>query len=549
MGLDGGIKKRMRTKWAPDAFRPVTADLFAQSVHLHDLLTDWTILGKPHLVDQKDQTTGEDTKVKVEATFTHTALAQIFWQFIEHPEALHTVVLLDDRTFVPRQKHATQQKRQEQAERSRVNAGLAEVTAYPHDATFVPEGIRWMQRTQVDADTVECEEIIEPIHMRRLAKSRAHDGVGGSRLWDSFYPTLQARLDALQWPQMVEIVHRSERTDTFQSRQPMTTSPTTSACFGEADPALLHYTWRAENNPRRSVPHHIHWHSNDSDLIALYLLYHDKRSHIQQECTRILWHCEKNVVVDMCALARSCVAFFGNRLSAREIGEALVLCGTDFFSKKRTSHRKRIDAMLEAYATSASAAERRVPSLARMRMWLRHLWGTVKPKKKSLSSFSMSPLVLAIEEIRVEEEKKQRKRMQAKEKKKQKEEKEKEEAVSASASASASAAAASSPFSSSSSEDNVLEDEDVSMNDSNEEEQEEDEDMRGSAFPSDDEIVEEAVRWMWNCRYWDKAFQGHSVSEDEIYKEVQAEQALEQQRKKQSVHEQFAAMEAFSSSF
>ncbi len=350
MGLISGLKNELRGPWAAGAWFSAYS---AAVVHGAE--------GDTHLWEV-DFLTCYMTLDRDE-TYTLTELANKLCAEVSKAENTTTVLIADDKRYVPRMKAGEQAVRASARAKVHASKGKAPAEPYPADAVLVPEGIQF---TDEAGNAVQ-----EEIDLNRMSLSRWYGDKDdperwsnlGNDAWHSMHSDLQEHL-AARGEQARECIfdHDAElgavRFATLQAagsgewstlRQEKT-QPVHP--LGEADTALA--WWGAQYDGKVDA---IHWKTTDTDLVAIYCFYHAKRTPAQRARTRFWWHCEQGVAVDLAQLielmlAKEFMCEDGVKRtfpSPRALGIFLVFCGTDFQAHKLYAHRIGFEAMREAF--------------------------------------------------------------------------------------------------------------------------------------------------------------------------------------------------------
>jgi len=324
MGLSGAIKKRLR-ELAPESFVQESETRQKRTpTNVHVDLLDYLT----RFVAIKDR----DTKL-----FTHDELFAHFWAHPQFSDSVLCITICDDRSRVTRAKDETHAVRATRAAKDDARKGVEAAKSYPVDAEFWSGGVTYKGVAE-DGDEGEKEgaepeqQVFEAICLRRLSKSRNPKGCNlGNTLWQSFVPRIQSAMAGVTKKQFVLDIDRGTGAMGFEpgSKEPPTPFASTHE-LGEADPAMLFWTRELEDQSDD-----IHWYSNDSDLIALYLLYHDRRTPAQRANVKIWWHCENGIAVDMALMADLMVARTHGCLSAAMLGISFILPGDDFVDQRK----------------------------------------------------------------------------------------------------------------------------------------------------------------------------------------------------------------------
>jgi len=321
MGLSGAIKKLLR-ELAPESFVQESETRQKRTpTNVHVDLLDYLT----RFVAIKDR----DTKL-----FTHDELFAHFWAHPQFSESVLCITICDDRARVTRAKDETHVARATRAAKDDARKGVAAAKPYPVDAEFWSGGVTYKGTRDEDGgkegegeEGVEPEQVFEAICLRRLSKSRNPKGCNlGNTLWQSFVPRIQSAMAGVTKKQFVLDIDRGTGAMGFESGSKEPPMPFASTHeLGEADPAMLFWTRELEDQSDD-----IHWYSNDSDLIALYLLYHDRRTPAQRANVKVWWHCENGIAVDMALMADLMVARTPDCPSAAMLGISFILPGDDF---------------------------------------------------------------------------------------------------------------------------------------------------------------------------------------------------------------------------
>lgn len=297
MGLDGWVKRTLRLSWAPLAFEPRRTHPNEPFAILDDFLIRYK--GLP----------------TVGATYSLKELFEVMWRCTHHlmdPQSacVVTVVVIDDKTNVFALKADTQAERVAAAHRSHEQNGVAGVEPYAIGSVLDDDGI------------IEPDCNVQRICLRRLALSRGIRGVSnaGNDLWLAMVPMIRQAMQACP-PGRKFIFDVDKRGPLVFTNDSMEMHADLAHDLGEADPALVWWSHHLR-------PLTVHWISTDSDLIALYLVWHHRMN--GTDMPSVFWHHDRNEMVNMRVLAETLV----RRAPLSVLVYAFILCGCDFVHKK-----------------------------------------------------------------------------------------------------------------------------------------------------------------------------------------------------------------------
>lgn len=490
---------------------PAAGAWHEQAAHVVDLLTHWGTLNRS--VDTKEVNPVTGKAIKAEVPYTLTDIKQHAWRWVNFPNALETIVLVDDRDCVPKQKAKEQARRKEAAEVTRENQGQArKAVPYPTGSVLVPSGVRYTRQVQASAGAPPEEQVVfEPLYMTRIQASR--NTVGGKVLWEELCRSLfEKQREAMYPSKRLRVVLRKDcamevlgKTDTLR------VGASTCESHGEGEVAMFHELWLLERGGitgARPIPLHVHLHSDDSDVLALYLFYHLKRTKEQKLRTEVWWRRNADQVVNLGAFTEGLVAHVHGLgftwVNCMQIAEAMLLCGNDYIKKKHLTDGHGPDPIFNAYFAACKWFV--APSLDKLRLFLRFLWGkpavvaargarTTKAKALVPPTPLTAATLLTLEQIRAREALKPPPKPRGKaakaaeEAKKRKEEEAAQRALSS------------------------IEEEPLPLPEDEDEEEQE----PAIKFPTDQVILEQTSLWMWNCDYYDGAFAGKRPDQAAIH--------------------------------
>lgn len=296
-----------------------------------------------------------------------------------------TVLICDDRRYVPKLKAEEQGTRADGRAKVAASKGRAPAVPYPADAYWTENGIAYKG----------CEEG-EGIDLNRLSLSRWYGAPDdpnrcsnlGNVIWRDMHSDLQERLQQKGRSAREVVFHHDAkmgpvRFTTIQDPEVGTWNTlrqedtfTHDFKLGEADTAILE--WTAEFDGKVDA---IEWDTCDSDLIALYCLYHSRRTADQRARTRIWWMCSREEAVDLCMLVEltlrkdiRCQDDLMRRFaSAEAIALFMIFCGNDFIKHKCYAHGFGEDPMLLAFLREDFLVTRDTPVRPIFERWLRRL--------------------------------------------------------------------------------------------------------------------------------------------------------------------------------
>lgn len=343
MGGDLAIKEKLRAVWAGEAFQPSRYDHEGTYAIIDDFLV--TYKGIP----------------TVDCSYTLVELFDRFWRNARYHLGLSHcdtyIMVCDDRSNVPKLKGETQAKRVEASAKSNAKNGVAEVEPYPVGTVFVNEGVK----------IPGAESEPEPICLRRLARSRWYGPKEGAKwsnlgndLWFAFHPMIEAAMKEIAPGRTFIFDHVKEGPYIFDHGQVAVHATQLAHDLGEADPALV--WWTHQLGKDRPTLGAVHWETTDTDLIALYALYHgqvEKRTKRQYQeedlfvkpgVRPVYWHCERDVMVDMPLMARMIMRNTKfQTLACFAMG--FILAGCDIMHKARYAHRFGMMFVFDAVAS------------------------------------------------------------------------------------------------------------------------------------------------------------------------------------------------------
>lgn len=340
MGLDGEIKKRVRDVWAVGCFTSGMRRPNTSHVSIVDYLTKFMCIP------------GRDAADSI--THTLDQMGKYLTREIRDPVC---VVICDYRARVPKLKRNTQNKRIASHAKATADKGLAPAVPYPSDAAFDTAGgcVTWTE----DDGTV----VMEDLCLRRLAMSRwfgapddpaRHSNLGSQvALWATMHGAIQAFVAQSLFTRHVIFDYDDGGAWNFRKDASGPTRDTDNPHeLGEADTAMAYWYRKFDG-----TTDNIHLHTNDGDQMAIYAMYHDSRTPAQLAKTRIWWHCEKGVAVDLCKMVTLMLekpfALPDGRTvhfpSGRAIGLFFLMCHSDFVDERVYSFGVNVDDMLIAF--------------------------------------------------------------------------------------------------------------------------------------------------------------------------------------------------------
>jgi hypothetical protein len=272
MGIDLEIKKMLRNKLAPQSFQSVAAwwkAMTAQS-RAYVCLEDYLIRFK-----------------RIPAECSPDSLEVLFlfmWKRVEqHLSAPHGrcntyVLICDDRSNVTRLKSATQAKRAAQSQTTDARKGLD--AAEPYD------------------DNV-CLSDLPRVDLRRLAVSSV---AVRQQLWTAFDPFIRRAIT--RCPAGSCFIFDFDRKGAIYYHQDGRVERNVDPHnLGEADPALIWWLHNLPSGVQRRT-HDVHFFTTDTDVIPLYLLYHDLHPNLPNQYS-VFWHhsVDSQEMVDLPAMA------------------------------------------------------------------------------------------------------------------------------------------------------------------------------------------------------------------------------------------------------
>lgn len=370
MGLLGEIKAFLRDVAAVDAFFHPNAPVVQRGdtrASLCDHLTRHMTLDRDRL-------------------WTLQGLSKKLCQSVNR-QAQTAVLSCDDRRFVPKLKAEEQADRAEGRAKGAAKKGKEEATPYPADAHFVEHGIAYMVEGEGEAE--------EGIDLNRLSLSRWYGSPTdparcsnlGNTLWHDMHSDLQDFMTNRCDIGQDVIFHHDAKLGPVHFTLAETGDGSWGAIrqeglypdhgpLGEADTDLLRWTRKFDGDVDA-----IDWYTCDSDLIALYCLYHNQRTEAQRARTRIWWHCDADSSVDLARLVE--LALRKDHLcdddlrrsftSAEAMGLFFILCGNDFIKHKAYAHGCGFDKMLMAFLREELVVTQDTPVQPVFERWLRRL--------------------------------------------------------------------------------------------------------------------------------------------------------------------------------
>lgn len=340
MGLEGDTTDTIRDELAAPAWieQRIGCDPGRSLVVWSDYLTRFKELNN-------------DAMHSIESLVDHFMRTVERWLFNAFLPVLAFIVSCDDRTYV------THWKKREQA--TRAHKSPRHVEAYTDDDPLDPSAIDLLRFKKTDPTDKWLWRVMLPLIARRMAKRCPRDG-----------RVLVFDFDQTLGP----VVIRADGTYTVERNN--------KHQLGEADPAAI--WWMERFAPHRSdIDYHLL--TTDSDLIPLYLFYHEWAVRRDQ---RVFWHTPRRpgVMADFRRMAE----LIHVRVALPRTWFAGVFCivsGTDFWKRSVLvggfGARRLLDIVVGAYSAyvygiNAPADE---TTEAFVEWLLRHVWLTMVPGK------------------------------------------------------------------------------------------------------------------------------------------------------------------------